>query len=227
MLAQRLRDRHEDHAGLLQLFLEGRGDRNRIEHGVDRDAVARREGLAILANFTLFRLLAHNAEQRLALAQRNAELVVGLEDFGIDVVERLRRLEVGRRGIIVGVLIVDRPVVDLGPLRLAHGQPAPIGVEPPFEHPGRLVLLRRNEADGVLVQALRGLLGFDGRLEPILVLVNVDPADLIDGLLYGRHLTPPQRLQGPRGLSVGYDVCCEAAGRPACSGGEASFHTVR
>ena len=37
MLAQRLRDRHEDHAGLLQLRLEGGRDRNRIEHGIDRD----------------------------------------------------------------------------------------------------------------------------------------------------------------------------------------------
>ena len=37
MLADRLRDRHEHHAGLLQLFLEGRRDRHRIEHRVDRD----------------------------------------------------------------------------------------------------------------------------------------------------------------------------------------------
>ena len=59
-------------------------------------------------------------------------------------------------------------------------------------------------------QALGGLVGFDQRLEPVLVLVDVDPADLIDGLLYGRHLTPPQRFQGPRGLSVGYGVCSGA-----------------
>ncbi len=38
MLAHRLRDRHEDHAGLLQLLLEGGGDRDRIEHRIDRDA---------------------------------------------------------------------------------------------------------------------------------------------------------------------------------------------
>ena len=44
MLAQRLGDRHEDHAGLLQLFLEGGGDRDGVEHRVDRDAVARRGG---------------------------------------------------------------------------------------------------------------------------------------------------------------------------------------
>ena len=141
---------------LLQLLLEGGRDRDAVEHGIDRDAVARRCRLAVLAEF---RFLAHDAEQRLALAQRDAELLVGLEDLGIDVVERLRRLEVARRGIIVGVLIVDRPVFDLGPLRLAHGEPAPIGVEPPLEHPGGLVLLGRDEADGVLRQALRGLVG--------------------------------------------------------------------
>ena len=34
----------------------------------------------------------HDAGQDLLLAQRNAELLVGLEDFRIDLVERLRRL---------------------------------------------------------------------------------------------------------------------------------------
>ena len=41
ILADRFRDRHEDHAGLLQLFLEGGRDRNRIEHRIDRDRCAR------------------------------------------------------------------------------------------------------------------------------------------------------------------------------------------
>ena len=190
---------------LLQLFLEGGGDRDAVEHGVDRDAVARQRSPSSPTSPSCgaSRTMPSSASRS---RSGNAELVVGLEDFRIDVVERLRRLEVGRRGIIVGVLIVDRPVIDARPLRLAHGEPAPIGVEPPFEHPGGLVLLRRNEADGVLRQALRGLVGRDQRLEPILVLVDVDLADLIDGLLYGRHLTPPQRFQGPRGLSVGYGV---------------------
>ena len=37
MLADRFRDRHEDHAGPLQFLLESGRDRNRIEHGVNRD----------------------------------------------------------------------------------------------------------------------------------------------------------------------------------------------
>src|SRR5262249_43760951 len=69
----------------------------------------------------------------------------------------------------------------------AHGLPAPIGVEPPREHPLRLVLLRRDETDDVFGKALGGLLGFDQRLEPVLVLVNIDPADLVHRLLHCRH----------------------------------------
>ena len=48
MLADRLRDRHEDHAGLLQLGLEGGRDRDRVEHGVDRDLAPGRVLLADL-----------------------------------------------------------------------------------------------------------------------------------------------------------------------------------
>ena len=77
MLAQRLRDRHEDHAGLFQLVLEGGGDRNGIEHGIDRDAAL------------AFR--AHDAGQHFLLAQRNAELLVGAQNFRIDLVERVQR----------------------------------------------------------------------------------------------------------------------------------------
>ena len=111
-------------------------------------------------------------------------------------------------------------------MRLTHGQPAPIGLEPPPQHPGGLVLFRRNEADSIFAQALRGLVGFDVGLEPVLVLINVDEADLIDGLLYGRHLTPPQRFQGPRGLSVGYGVH-PGVEITQFSGGEARFHPLR
>ena len=69
MLADGLRDRHEDHAGLLQLLLERGRDRNGVEHGIDGDAIARS---------TLLAILVHDAEQCLALAQWNAEFLVGL-----------------------------------------------------------------------------------------------------------------------------------------------------
>ena len=55
------------------------------------------------------------------------------------------------------------------------------------EHPLGLVLLGRDEADGVVVEPLGGSLGFDIGDESVLVLINVDAADLLDGLLNGRH----------------------------------------
>ena len=82
VLADRLRDRHEDHAGLPELLLEGGRDRDGVEHGIDRDPAPRIAHAAVIA---------HHARQHLLLAQRNAELLVGLEDLGVDLVERLRR----------------------------------------------------------------------------------------------------------------------------------------
>ena len=183
MLADRLGDRHEDHAGLLQLLLEGRGDRDGIEHRVDGDPARRLD-----------------AGQDFLLAQRNAELLVGLEDLGIDLVEGFRRRVHLRRGVVVDLVVVDLVVRHARPVRLLHGQPAAIGVEPPFEHPLRLALLGRDEADHVLGEALRGLLHLDFGLETVLVLINVDRADLLDRLLHRRHLLSPHRsrLQGPR-----------------------------
>ena len=138
----------------------------------------------------------------LLLAQRNAELLVGREDFRIDLVERGQRLLLRRR-VVVEVLVVDLRVIDPRPGRLAHGQPAPIGLEPPRQHPFGLVLLGRDEADDVLGQALRGLVGFDLGHEPVFVLVDVDPADLLDvSCTAGIHLLR-SRFQGPWvGLSV-------------------------
>ena len=196
MLVHRFRDRHEQHAGLGQLGLEGGGDGNGIEHRIDRDpaiAVAALAPLTFLARLVCGLL---DAEQRLALAQRNAELLVGAQNFRIDLVERLRRRL--RRGIVIDVLIVDRAVFDLGPFRLMHGEPAAIRIEPPVQHPFRLVLLCRDEADGVFGKAFRRLLGFDLGLESILILVDVDPADLVHRLLHCRHSSLRSRFQGPR-----------------------------
>src|ERR1035438_10591917 len=51
MLADRLRDRHEDHAGLLQFLLECSRNRHRIEHGVDRDTAPLGSWVAFLAHY--------------------------------------------------------------------------------------------------------------------------------------------------------------------------------
>jgi hypothetical protein len=77
--------------------------------------------------------------------------------------------------------------MDARPVRLFHGQPAAISVEAPFQHPFRLVLLGRDQADHVFIQARRHGVGFDIGLEPVFVLVHVDRADLVYGLLNRSH----------------------------------------
>src|SRR5438132_10504585 len=67
-------------------------------------------------------------------------------------------------------------------MRLRHLEPAPVGLEPPFEHEGGLPLLGRNEPDDVLVQTARHGFGFNVRHEAPLVLA-VDQA--LDALTHG------------------------------------------
>ena len=104
MLAQRLRDRHEDHAGLLQFLLEGGRDRHRVEHGIDRDAAlplpfgSPSPSLAGL----LRRRRASSARAAGCRASRRSCRISGStssSDFG-------PRLLL-RRGVVVDVLIVD------------------------------------------------------------------------------------------------------------------------
>ena len=180
MLADGLGDRHEDHAGLLQLFLEGGDDRNGIEYGIDGDP----RGL--------------HAGEHFLLAQRNAELFIDLQHFRIDIVDRLRAGRALRRGVIVDIVEIDLRIVDARPGRLFQRQPALIGLETPFEHPLRFLLLRRNETDDVLGQALGRLVHLDRRLKPVFVLVHIDQGDLIDCFLHGSHVVlQSRRIQGP------------------------------
>src|SRR5262249_28762112 len=145
-------------------------------------------------------LLAH-ARENLLLFEWNAKLLVGAENLRVDISERLRRFKCLWRGVVVDVLVIDCRIVHApprrAPRRLAPRQPAAIGLEAPGQHPVRLVLLARYETDRIFRQSLRGFLGFDLGLETILVLINVDTADLIDGLSYGRHSSLRSRLQGP------------------------------
>ena len=70
MLADRFGDGEEDDSGLLQLLAEGGGDGDAVEHGVDRDLGR-----------------AFDSGEHLLLLDRNAELLVGAADFGIELVE--------------------------------------------------------------------------------------------------------------------------------------------
>ena len=197
MLAQRFRDRHEDYAGLREFFPKGRRHRNRVEHRIDGDTALLALRLIVFVVIVALRL--HDTGENVLLTQRNAELGVGRQNVRVDLVKRLGAVALFLgRGIIIEVLIVDLRIIDARPGRLRHGQPAAIGSQTPFQHPCRFVLLGGNEAHRVFRQALRGLLGFDVGNETVFVLVDVDTAYLIDGLLQGRHFCSPLRFQGPR-----------------------------
>ena len=195
MLADGLRNRAEDDAGPGELLLEGGDHRYRVEHRVDRhpaglvDVVVGGIDQPRLVGILLARRF--HASQDLLLLQRDAQLLVDLEQFGVDLAQRARPGLVLRRRIIVDVLEIDPRIVDARPGRLFQRQPAAESREPPFEHPAGFVLLLRDEADDVLGQAFRRLVRLDLRLEAVFVLVHIDPADLVDGLLHGRHQRSP------------------------------------
>ena len=174
MRLHRFRNRAEDHAGLRQLLLEGRGDRHAVEHGVDRHP----------AGF--------DAREDFLLTQRNAELLVSAQQLGIDFVERLRPRRRFRRGIVIEILIVDRRIMHPRPFGLRHGQPAAIGLEAPLREPFGLVLFRGNESDDVFAEALGSLFRLNIGRKPVLVSVDVDRLDARNGLLASRHLFSPR-----------------------------------
>ena len=153
-----LGDGAKDDADFPQLGLEGGGHGNAVEHGVDGDP-----------------------GQPLLLLQGNAQLLVSLQQLGVDFVEALRTVGGAFwRRIVIRVLIIDGLVDDLGPFRLRHRQPVPIRLQPPFQQPFGLVLLDRNEAHDVFVQALGRGLGLDVGEEAVLVLLFRQFLDLLD-----------------------------------------------
>ena len=123
--------------GAVEFLAEGGGDRDAVEHRVDRD-LAR----------------AFDPGEHLLLLDRDAELLVDAQNFGIDLVEAAERRLLLRLGVIICVLIIDRRDGQLGPVDLLHLQPGAIGLEAPLEQPFGLVLLGRDEADGVFVEPL-------------------------------------------------------------------------
>jgi hypothetical protein len=129
------------------------GDADAVEHRVDRD-LAR----------------AFDPGEHLLLLDRDAELLVDVEDLGIDLVEALERGALLGRGVIERVLVIDRRVAELGPVRLLHLLPQPERLEAPVEHPLGLVLLAEMKRTGVLVEALGRELGVDVGRPAVLVL---------------------------------------------------------
>ena len=141
ILLNGLGDGAEDHAGFRELLAEGRGDGHGIEDRIDG-----------------------HAREHFLFVERNAQLLVGGEEFGIDFVEAFRPiLHVARRGIVGQRVVVDGRVIDVRPLRRLHLEPATVGLEAPLQEPFGLVLFRRNKANHVLVETGRQRVRLDVR----------------------------------------------------------------
>src|SRR5437773_12124110 len=146
MLLDGVRERGEDDPELVQLLLERRRHGDAVEDRVDRHA---RQGGALL--------------------EGDAELLVHRLDLRVHLVVVRGLLFRGR--VVVRVLVVDRAVVDVRPLRLLHREPVLVRAETPLEEPCRLALLLGDVPDDVLAAALRGELLLDVRDEPVFVLL--------------------------------------------------------
>ena len=96
-----------------------------------------------------------HAREELLLQEGDAELLVRFQNLGIDVGERTQRRLLFRRREIARSLIVDRRIVHVRPVRFLHREPAPICLQTPLEHEGRLVLASRDLADCVFAQTRR------------------------------------------------------------------------
>ena len=139
-----LREGAEDDAHFCEAFLMGSSYGHAVEDGVDGDTC-----------------------EPLLFLQWDAELFVGLEDFGVYFVKGLGALLGG--GVVDDVLVVDGRVVDVLPGGLLHGQPMSVSSEAPLEHEVGFALLLRDKADDVFVKARGDLVLVDLGNETVLV----------------------------------------------------------
>src|SRR5437868_1088386 len=140
-------ERTEDDASLLQLLFISSRNRDGIEDSVNG-----------------------NIRKLLLLLKRNAKLLECAKKLWINFVHaRLLSLLLWR-AVVDDLLIVDFRVLDVRPVaRLRHGQPVAIGFQAERKHPLRLVLLRRDEPNRILVQSSWNDIGFDVGHETVLV----------------------------------------------------------
>ena len=160
MLAHRLGEGAEDDALLGQALAEGRSHAHGIEHGVHRHAA-----------------LGLHASQHLPLVQRDAQLVEGFQQRGVDLV-RAVFVAFGRRPVD-DVLEIDGRQLEVPPLRRGHLPPLAERPQTELQQPVRLAFLGGNQADDVLVEALRHVLLGDFGHEAVLVLLGGEIPDQI------------------------------------------------
>ena len=166
MILHCLRKRTENDPQLGELSFERRCDRNAIEHRIDGDA-----------------------GQRFLFVERDAQLLVHLEQLRIDLFQTLWSVRLRfRRRIITDRLVVDGRIMHHRPLRLSlrffQLRPMAVSFKPPFEHERRLVLFRGDEANDLFVQPGRNGVGFDIGDETVLVLAPGQIFDRVCGIFH-------------------------------------------
>ena len=163
VLFDRLGDRAEDHTGLFQFGLERGADRHRVKHRIHRD----------LAAFGGHVLGALNTCKDHLFLERDAQLFIGRQQFGIDLVQRLGLfLHRFRTGIVILVLKIDLGIVDHRPIGFVHRLPALKRLQTPFGHPFGFFVFLRNQAHDIFGQALGGIFHLDFGFPAVLVLAG-------------------------------------------------------
>src|SRR3989442_12601709 len=133
------------------MSVDGRGKREKEDPELREPVLERRrDGDAVQDRID------RDASEALLLLKRNPELRIQVPDLRIEVLEAVHRLLRLRSGVVDDVLIVDRRIGDVRPLRLFHREPVTGRPQTPLEEPIRPPLLSGNEPDEVLVGALWG-----------------------------------------------------------------------
>ena len=148
MFAHRFRKRTENDAGFGQLGLERCCNGHAVEYSIDGDAGKSR-----------------------AFVQRNAQLVIGLQQLWIDFVQAFRpvRRQTSVPSSKKWTLEIDCRVVHVRPGRFGHFAPLTVGLEAPLQHELRLSLQRGNRTHNGFIETRRQALAFDFSDEPVFV----------------------------------------------------------
>ena len=149
MLLDRLGDRAEDDALLLEGLAEGGLHRHRVHHSVH----------------------SHTRQGHLLL-ERNTQLVEGALELGIDLVHRAQLLLGLRGGVVDHLLKINLGDVEVRPRGVLERQPIAVGLQTLLGHPVRFTLLFGNEAHHGLRETLFDQVGLDIGREAVLILLT-------------------------------------------------------
>ena len=136
----------EHHSMLSKLLLVGGGNGNAVKDSIHS-----------------------HVAQTFLLTQRNPELVERFQKLGINLIEAGFFLLLLGSCVINDVLIIDRVVPQLGPIRLLKGQPMPERLEAELKQKIGLLLLLGDQTHHLLAETFGDLVGLDLRDEAVLV----------------------------------------------------------